>query len=111
MQNPLMRPTPGITEPNLTAEPLGTEAEMTPGPDDINPFRSERERRIVDEIEAQRRTRARQPSEESLEDTLGMDGIPNPTRGDDPYAFDDVDEAVDDVGLPALRDDPRGRFL
>jgi len=29
--------TAGITEPNLTAEPLGTEGEMTPGPDDQNP--------------------------------------------------------------------------
>jgi len=30
--------TAGITEPNLTAEPLGTEGEMTPGPDDENPY-------------------------------------------------------------------------
>lgn len=30
--------TVGITEPNLTAEPLGTEGEMTPGPDDENPY-------------------------------------------------------------------------
>jgi len=30
--------TAGITEPNLTPEPLGTEGEMTPGPDDENPY-------------------------------------------------------------------------
>lgn len=30
--------TVGITVPNLTAEPLGTEGEMTPGPDDENPY-------------------------------------------------------------------------
>jgi len=30
--------TVGVTEPNLTRDPLGTEGEMTPGPDDRNPY-------------------------------------------------------------------------
>lgn len=30
--------TAGITEPDMTPEPLGTEGEMTPGPDDENPY-------------------------------------------------------------------------
>jgi hypothetical protein len=38
-----MECTPGITEPNLTAEPLGTEAEMTAGPADYNPFEDTRQ--------------------------------------------------------------------
>lgn len=33
-----MRVTEGITEPHFTMDPLGTEAEMTPGPDDQNPY-------------------------------------------------------------------------
>jgi hypothetical protein len=33
-----MECTPGITEANLTSDPLGTEGEMTPGPDDYNPY-------------------------------------------------------------------------
>lgn len=30
--------TAGITEPHLSADPLGTEGEMSPGPDDENPY-------------------------------------------------------------------------
>lgn len=30
--------TPGITDPMLSAEPLGTEGELTPGPDDYVPY-------------------------------------------------------------------------
>ena len=30
--------TVGITEPNFARDPLGTEAEMTPGPNDRNPY-------------------------------------------------------------------------
>ena len=32
------RATPGITPAKLTRDPLGTEGEMTPGPDDYNPY-------------------------------------------------------------------------
>jgi hypothetical protein len=38
---PLMRCTPGITQKRLAVEPLATEAEATPGPDDENPFEVE----------------------------------------------------------------------
>jgi hypothetical protein len=34
----LMHTTAGITEPRLTSEPLGTEGEMTGGPNDYVPF-------------------------------------------------------------------------
>lgn len=30
--------TAGITEPKLSRDPLGTEGEMSPGPDDQNPY-------------------------------------------------------------------------
>lgn len=33
-----MRPTPGITAPKLSAEPLATEGEATPGDDDYVPY-------------------------------------------------------------------------
>lgn len=33
-----MRATLGITEPKFTRDPLGTEGEMTDGPDDENPY-------------------------------------------------------------------------
>lgn len=32
-------PGDGVTEPGLSREPLATEGEATPGPDDENPFR------------------------------------------------------------------------
>lgn len=34
--------TPGITPAKLTSEPIGTEGEMTPGPDDVNPYEDPR---------------------------------------------------------------------
>jgi hypothetical protein len=38
------RATPGITPQKLTEDPLGTEGEMTPGPDDYNPYEDHTER-------------------------------------------------------------------
>lgn len=38
-------PTPGATKPLLTEDPIGTEGEMTPGPDDETPFDAEENRR------------------------------------------------------------------
>jgi len=35
---PFFQATPGITEPKFSRDPLGTEGELTPGPDDENPF-------------------------------------------------------------------------
>ena len=40
--------TPGITPVKLTKEPLGTEGEMTPGPDDWNPFDDEQDRKEIE---------------------------------------------------------------
>jgi hypothetical protein len=37
--------TPGLTPQTLTKDPLGTEAEMTPGPDDYNPYEDHAQRR------------------------------------------------------------------
>jgi hypothetical protein len=34
----MLYPTPGITEPKFTMDPIGTEAEMTEGPMDYNPY-------------------------------------------------------------------------
>lgn len=68
----------GVTPALLSREPLATEGEATPGPDDHNPYL---EREAKAEIATQ----------------LG-----HPTRGPDPYVFDDVGDEVADVDLPAL---------
>lgn len=39
------RATPGITRKKLTRDPLGTEAELTAGPDDFNPYETASKRR------------------------------------------------------------------
>lgn len=65
----------GMTSMPISAEPLATEGEATPGPDDQNPYEDDT------------------PSA-SLEEA--------PTRGRDPFVFDDVGEEVDDVGLPGF---------
>ena len=103
MQNPLMHTSPGITEPNITRHPIGTEGEMTKGPDRVNPFRSVEEAEIVEEIERKERERAKRddtmlrtvPKENPAFGTLG-----NPLAGDDPFVFDDVEGEVDRLELP-----------
>jgi len=74
--------TPGITEPNLTPEPLGSEGEMTQGPDDLNPFRSERERRELEDI-----TGTRGAVQDEYEEVFVVE---DPAADPDPYAWDDV---------------------
>jgi len=41
----------GVTLPPLTREPLGLEAEMTPGPDDWNPYEENAEPEGVDKVQ------------------------------------------------------------
>ncbi len=71
----------GITPAPLSRDPLATEGEATPGPDDHNPY-EERENEF--EIAKQR----------------------SPTEGDDPFTFDDVDDAVGELELPSLESEP-----
>lgn len=73
-----MKPTPGITEPALSKHPLGTESEMTEGPDDYNPF-----------------------------DDSGNRANRDPTQDPDPFVFDDVSDAIGDVNLPAPDNGPQ----
>jgi hypothetical protein len=92
----LMQCNPGVTYPNLSREPLGTEGELTEGPDHLNPYRSERERRMVDEIRQQRRERganspyqsgagvAGRQSEPAEVDTAGRDSAPLQSEGSAP---------------------------
>lgn len=68
----------GITPMPLSAEPLATEGEATPGPDDENPYEGPPAR-----------------------------GDTTPTSGDDPFVFDDAGGVVDDVSLPGLGNGPR----
>ncbi len=75
----------GITPIPLSRDPLATEEEATPGPDDYNPFEDTRELGLSSDEIAENR---------------------NPLKGDDPYAFDDVDEAVGELELPDLGGEP-----
>lgn len=81
----------GITCIPLSREPLATEGEATPGPDDYNPH-LERE--------------AHAGLEQS---TIAED----PTAGADPFVFDDVGELVLDLELPGVNpvDDEDGPRL
>lgn len=64
----------GITPMPISQDPLATEGEATPGPNDENPYDEAPPARLNE----------------------------SPTQGRDPYAFDDVDEDVDDVSLPGF---------
>jgi len=101
-----MKTTVGITAPNLTLEPLGTEGELSEGPDHINPHRSVQEKEAVERYKRKRRER-----EDGKLWKSGMDIDPDsiewvatvesPTEGDgDPFAFDDIDS--DSFDLPTL---------
>lgn len=80
-----MQCTPGITTPSLSREPLGTEGELTPGPDDENPYEDE-----LNRVEQR-----------------GFTLKEDPTTDPDPYVFDDVEGVVDELSLPGLEDDRR----
>jgi hypothetical protein len=90
----LMQTTPGITRKRFCRDPLGTEAEMTSGPADMNPFRSAEEREIVEAYKEKERQQV-----ESDVDLMAEEGVSlpfdepahDPTEGADPFAFDDVE--------------------
>jgi len=99
---PLMQTTPGFTQKRFTAEPLGSEGELTPGPDDANPYRSADEREVVEAYQAKAEQQER---ENGTYQTSGL-VLPfaqepdSPTKGNDPFVFDDVGKEVDKVRLP-----------
>jgi hypothetical protein len=100
-----MRVTVGITEPNFTQDPLGTEGEMSVGPDSINPFRSAEEAEIIEQIKQKEREKAQQEDAIVRTTPVNADFLPtfeSPTEGNDPFVFDDVEDEVDDVGLPFM---------
>jgi hypothetical protein len=79
----------GTTPIPLSREPLATEGEATPGPDDYNPY---------DEAEFQRFKDAQSKRD--------------PTADPDPFVFDDIGDGIGDVELPSLGDGPQtGGFL
>ena len=91
-----MQTTPGITIPHITEDPLGTEGELTVGPDGVNPFNSPEEADIV----AAYREGFNKPRFERVP-------IDDPTAGDDPFVFDDVGPKVDSLRLPTGQTGPR----
>jgi len=106
MENSFMATTPGITEKRFTVDPLGTEGELTDGPDSANPFASAEEREIVEAYRA--KADAQKKADGNLYETSGV-MLPfaastndTPTEGNDPYVFDDVGQATEEVSLPFL---------
>jgi len=96
---PLMQTTPGFTPKKFTKLPLGDEGELSPGPDDLNPYNSIDEREAVEEYkERLRKQRTSTPQ-------LVQIPIDDPTEGDDPYVFDDIGTVVDDFQMPGLVND------
>lgn len=95
----------GITPVPLSRDPLATEGEATPGPDDWNPY---------DEMEEERaRERFNQQQREDQEMQMEFPEMPamlqgkseSPTDGDDPFAFDDVGIGIRELQLPGLSDE------
>ena len=86
-------PGQGITEAPLSIDPLATEGEATPGPDDWNPYEDE---------EFEMEMELLMGSGPDIEDDdISRDR--EPTAGDDPFVFDDVEDHVDGVALPSLQ--------
>jgi len=99
---PLMQTTPGFTEKRFTANPLGDEGECSPGPNEANPYRSADEREVVEAYQAKAEQQER---DNGLFQTSGLvlpfaDQPDSPTKGDDPFVFDDVGGEVDELRLP-----------
>lgn len=100
-----MKTTPGITTPNLTAEPLGTEGELSEGPDHLNPHRSVQEKEAVERYKRKRREREddqlwKSGMDIDTESVEWVASVENPVEGPDPFAFDDIDR--DTFDLPTL---------
>jgi len=82
----------GTTEMPLSKNPLATEGEATPGPDDTNPY-DEREHEIAKQ--------AQEPTRQSAPDvSFGPPSDASPTAGRDPFVFDNVNPGVESVDLP-----------
>jgi hypothetical protein len=105
---PLMLTTPGVTSMEFTAEPLGTEAELTSGPNTANPFRSAEEREIVEAYKAKEREQQASDVDLMAEEGVSLpfdNTVEDPTAGNDPFVFDDVSEGVMDLRLPFAQSD------
>jgi hypothetical protein len=97
----------GMTPMPMSRNPIATEGEATPGPDDVNPYDELEYERFKERMKTERRRDRRESPKMRLMGggQGGMD--PNPTNGDDPYFFDDVADDLEEVetdgfGLPGL---------
>jgi len=120
----LMQTTPGTTCKRFCRNPLGSEGELTSGPDEANPYRSATEREIVEEYREKERAQRTgdvqlfKTSTKDAEDTGGVSHpmhtnseVNDPTEGNDPFAFDDLGGGFELPGLdsasPFNDDGPR----
>jgi len=96
MDQPYSLWTPGISIPNFSRDPLATEGEATPGPDDMNPAIDPDAREEIERLKAKQREYAKRDDKivrtVPIEDFGGFK--PDPTRGDDPFVFDDIGQNV-----------------
>jgi len=100
MDTPYTKWTPGVTIPNFSQDPLATEGEATPGPDDLNPAVDPDAREEIERIKAKQRAYAQR--DDKLVRTVPQIGFdPDPTDEPNPFVFDDigrtVDQEIDDV--------------
>lgn len=73
----------GMTAQPFSQAPLATEGEATPGPDDWNPYEEQEYRDYRRELEGNMKRR-------------------KPTKGNDPFAFDDVEGEVTKLEMPGI---------
>ena len=72
----------GITPIPLSRDPLATEGEATPGPDDENPFEENNREYGLEENEIAKQR--------------------DPTAGDDPFLFDDIGADLEEMEPPSF---------
>lgn len=93
MDQPYSRFTPGITIPNFSADPLGTEGEMTPGPDDLNPAVDPDARDEIERIKAKQKEYAKR--DDKIVRTVPFGGFDSdPSEEPNPYLFDDIGRGI-----------------
>jgi len=101
MDQPYSRFTPGITIPNFSADPLGTEGELTAGDDSLNPAVDPDAREEIERLKAKQKEYAKR--DDKIVRTVPFGGFdPDPSEEPNPFVFDDfgrtIDDEIGDVG-------------
>jgi len=105
MDTPYTLWTPGISIPNFSRDPLATEGEATPGPDDLNPAVDPDAREDIERLKAKQMEFAKR--DDKIVRTVPFGGFdPDPSEEPNPFVFDDfgrtIDKEIDDIDTPNL---------